>query len=207
MKPTVRQRTLPTTTLSFETLGRRAMFRIACVAAMSSCNFRMPATAIADVSGAVDGSRWQPAGAANAAESYYDQLKAGETALVNLLRDWNEVTKTTNGAIDGDAVRRVVGTVGVSSPLFQHEKVLKTVGKSLDERDMIDIVDFTEATDDLVANLREVDFLAYSAIFSDPSGNVGREKESSAAYLERARVQTERAIISYRRLLKLLPLT
>ena len=77
---------------------------------------------------------------------------------MNLLRDWNEVTKTTNGAIDGDAVRRVVGTVGVSSPLFQHEKVLKTVGKSLDERDMIDIVDFTEATDDLVANLREVDF-------------------------------------------------
>ena len=57
----------------------------------------------------------------------------------------------------------------------------------------------------VVGGLREVDFLAYSAIFSDPSGNVGRPDQSSEAYLERARVATVATLRQYKTLMGLLP--
>ena len=119
MKPTVRQRALPTRlcpsrpSVAGQCFASRASPQ--CPRVTSACLLPLLQTSVERLMG-----HWQPAGAANAAESYSTSLRLGRL-LVNLLRDWNEVTKTTNGAIDGDAVRRVVGTVGVSSPLFQHE--------------------------------------------------------------------------------------
>ena len=67
--------------------------------------------------------RWVPAGDPAKADSYLVQLKAGEKAMVDLLANWEVATKAAvqnaeGDAIDGDAVRRVVGSVGTSSPLF-----------------------------------------------------------------------------------------
>jgi hypothetical protein len=84
-------------------------------------------------------TRWQPTGDTSKAESYYTILKAGETELRNLLAEWEERTITKTGAYDGDAVRRAIGTVGVGSPLFGIDKILKTVGLDLDARDELDI--------------------------------------------------------------------
>jgi hypothetical protein len=156
-----------------------------------------------------DGSRWQPAGEPKQASSYFPQLLAGEKCLDSLLQNWMESTVLPTGALDGDAVRRVVGTVGVGSPLFGLEKVLRIVGDDLDKNgeQSFDWIQYTELSDELIQDLRDVDAMAYSAIFSDPSGNVGRSEQSSAAYLERARVASTRALRNYRRLLGLLPIS
>ena len=61
-----------------------------------------------------------------------------------------QVTARTNGddTPDGDAVRRVIGTVGVGSPLFGIERVLKTIGRDLDERELLDDpVEYTETVE------------------------------------------------------------
>jgi len=118
------------------------------------------------------------------------------------------VTARTNGdgSPDGDAVRRVVGTVGVASPLFGIERVLKVVGKDLDSRDLLeDPAEYMEAVEAVVNGLRDADYLAYSAIFSDPSGNAGKKGQTSKDYLERSRVATLQTLKAYRNLMSMLP--
>ena len=154
--------------------------------------------------------RWVPAGDPAKADSYIVQLKAGEKAMVDLLANWEVATKAAvqnaeGDAIDGDAVRRVVGSVGTSSPLFGVDKVLKIVGSDLDARGAVDFIDFTELSDEVVVKLRETNDMAYSAIFSDASGNYGRPGQGSKDYLERSRVALTAALASYRRLLALIP--
>ena len=147
-------------------------------------------------------TKWTPAGDPKKADSYFVQLRAGEDAIVGLLKNWGEATVASSGGLDGDAVRRIVGTVGVGSPLFGIEKVLRTVGDDLDSREVVDLIEFTEQTDVFVRDLQDVDAMAYSAIFSDPSGNFGKSEQSSAAYLEKSRKAAERALASYRELLR-----
>ena len=154
--------------------------------------------------------RWVPAGDPAKADSYIVQLKAGEKAMVDLLANWEAATKAAvqnaeGDAIDGDAVRRVVGSVGTSSPLFGVDKVLKIVGSDLDANGKVDFIDFTELSDEVVVKLRETNDMAYSAIFSDASGNYGRPGQGSKDYLERSRVALTAALASYRRLLALIP--
>ena len=139
-----------------------------------------------------------------------DGFKAGEKAMVELLANWDAATKAAvqnaeGDAIDGDAVRRVVGSVGTSSPLFGVDKVLKIVGSDLDAKGAVDFIDFTELSDEVVVKLRETNDMAYSAIFSDASGNYGRPGQGSKDYLERSRVALTAALASYRRLLALIP--
>ena len=154
--------------------------------------------------------RWVPAGDPAKADSYIVQLKAGEKAMVELLSNWEVATKAAvqnaeGDAIDGDAVRRVVGSVGTSSPLFGVDKVLKIVGSDLDAKGAVDFIDFTELSDEVVVKLRETNDMAYSAIFSDASGNYGRPGQGSKDYLERSRDALTAALASYRRLLALIP--
>ena len=154
--------------------------------------------------------RWVPAGDPAKADSYIVQLKAGERAMVDLLANWETATKAAvqnaeGDAIDGDAVRRVVGSVGTSSPLFGVDKVLKIVGSDLDAKGAVDFIDFTELSDEVVVKLRETNDMAYSAIFSDASGNYGRPGQGRKDYLERSRVALTAALASYRRLLALIP--
>ena len=110
----------------------------AAAAAAGGCAAALPRVAIAASAEPV-ATRWQPTGDTSKAESYYTILKAGETELRNLLAEWEERTITKTGAYDGDAVRRASGTVGVGSPLFGIDKILKTVGLDLDARDELDI--------------------------------------------------------------------
>ena len=159
----------------------------------------------------------------------YKQLRAGEETLRALLKDWVAITSTTqDDAYDGDAVRRPpahaapcpracshssaqvrrrVGTVGVSSPLFGLSKVLRKVGDDLEARGELkgDFIDFIERLEDVQRRLSDVDAYAYSAIFSDASGNAGRKTEGSRAYLEKSRVATEALLKDYTALLTMLP--
>ena len=68
----------------------------------------------------------------------------------------------------------------------------------------VDTVEFAELGTDLVAGLVETDFLAYSAIFSDPSGNVGRKDESSDDYLRKTEVALDKTALLLLGLLRLL---
>ena len=155
--------------------------------------------------------RWVPAGDPAKADSYIVQLKAGERAMADLLANWEAATKAAvqnaeGDAIDGDAVRRAIGSVGTTSPLFGLDKVLRVVGRDLDETAKnFDLIDFTELSDEVVVRLREVNDMAYSAIFSDSSGNYGRPGQGSKDYLEKSRVALVAALATYRRLLALIP--
>ena len=98
--------------------------------------------------------------------------------------------------------------MGTASPLFSIERILKTIREDLESDDTttVDFIEFGEAAADVVASLREVDFLAYSAIFSDPSGNVGRPGESSADYLIKTKKALEVTLRQYKAMLASLSL-
>ena len=183
-------------------ISRRSLLWVVSAGFVSK-NPAPPAHALLDPT--ILSTQWEPDGPADAWQSYVKQLRAGEQSLVTLLSNWKEVTTTRNNELDGDAVRRVVGTVGVGSPLFRLSKTLRTVGEDLDRRELVDIVQYMELSDVLVDGVKEVDMMAYSSTFSDASGNVGRSEQSSASYLERSRKATETLLFNYRQLLKLLP--
>ena len=87
-----------------------------------------------------------------------------------------------------------MGSVGTSSPQFGVDKVLKLVCSDLDAKGAVDFSDFTELSDEVVVKLRETNDMAYSAIFSDASGNYGRPGQGSKDYLERSRVALTAAL-------------
>ena len=64
---------------------------------------------------------------------------------------------------------------------------------------------FVELSEQVVAGFTNVDYLAYAAIFSDPSGNVGRPGQTSKDYLEKCRKAVMSTLETYTRLLALLP--
>ena len=146
------------------------------------------------------------------AKAYYPRLRDGYAELVALQKDFAEKgTAIGNWDIDNE-IRRRLGTVGTVSPLFGLEKVLKKMRESMEDAEEagidvgVDTVEFAELGTDLVAGLVETDFLAYSAIFSDPSGNVGRKDESSDDYLRKTKVALDKTALLLLGLLRLLSL-
>lgn len=61
------------------------------------------------------------AGKESTLASFMPQIRDGYRALVDLQTNWEKNTQD----FDGDVVRRVLGTVGVKSPLFNIKKVRK----------------------------------------------------------------------------------
>ena len=132
---------------------------------------------------------------------------------------------------DGDNVRRYLGTVGVTSPLFKIRGGLKGVLKAKDLPDAFDAVAFAEASEQFLAELQDAEGDAYGrprrrtcllyaiaatslalpvichagAQFADYSTSVGSGGQSpSATMLGKARKDVERARRSYAELLRLL---
>mmetsp|Transcript_26635 Transcript_26635/g.79880 ORF Transcript_26635/g.79880 Transcript_26635/m.79880 type:complete len:202 (+) Transcript_26635:158-763(+) len=81
---------------------------------------------------------------------------------------------------DGDAVRRYLGTVGVTSPLFKIRPALKSVLAS-DLPDAVDVAGLAEASEAFLAALQDADGDAYGAQFADYSTSVGKGGLSPAA--------------------------
>ena len=132
-------------------------------------------------------------------KAYLPLLDASGKTLDELSTNWDKI------ATDGDNVRRYLGTVGVTSPLFKIRGGLKGVLKAKDLPDAFDAVAFAEASEQFLAELQDAEGDAYGAQFADYSTSVGSGGQSpSATMLGKARKDVERAQRSYAELLKLL---
>ena len=132
-------------------------------------------------------------------KAYLPLLDASGKALDELSTNWDRI------ATDGDNVRRYLGTVGVTSPLFKIRGGLKGVLKATDLPDAFDAVAFAEASEAFLNDLQDAEGDAYGAQFADYSTSVGSGGQSpSATMLGKARKDVERAQRSYAELLKLL---
>ena len=80
----------------------------------------------------------------------------------------------------GDGIRRRIGTVGTTSPLFDIEKTCRKLIPTAD-----DPVAFAEALEEFVSGIARVDGMAYSSNFA---GGSGKPSENSATrYIERSK--------------------
>ena len=132
-------------------------------------------------------------------KAYLPLLDASGKTLDELSTNWDKI------ATDGDNVRRYLGTVGVTSPLFKIRGGLKGVLKAKDLPDAFDAVAFAEASEQFLAELQDAEGDAYGAQFADYSTSVGSGGQSpSATMLGKARKDVERAQRSYAELLRLL---
>uniref|UniRef100_A0A7S4EDU8 Uncharacterized protein n=1 Tax=Pelagomonas calceolata TaxID=35677 RepID=A0A7S4EDU8_9STRA len=132
-------------------------------------------------------------------KAYLPLLDASGKTLDELAANWDRI------ATDGDSVRRYLGTVGVTSPLFKIRGGLRGVLKANDLPDAFDAVAFAEASEQFLAELQDAEGDAYGAQFADYSTSVGSGGQSpSATMLGKARKDVERAQRSYAELLKLL---
>jgi hypothetical protein len=132
-------------------------------------------------------------------KEYLPLLDASGKTLDELAANWDKI------ATDGDNVRRYLGTVGVTSPLFKIRGGLKGVLKANDLPDAFDAVAFAEASEAFLNGLQDAEGDAYGAQFADYSTSVGSGGQSpSATMLGKARKDVERAQRSYAELLRLL---
>lgn len=97
------------------------------------------------------------------------QIQAGYDALVELQREWEAKTKN----YDGDVVRRVLGTVGVKSPLFNIRKTFlkswQIVSQTSPDFDLIDRLE--EEWNGVLNGISSIDFQLYSVSFTELTEN------------------------------------
>lgn len=129
-------------------------------------------------------------------------LENGYHELLILDRDFDVIIKG-----GGDAVRRRVGTVGTGSPLFSFEKRLKECQVMFDSMEddldpnVIDVASFLESSIEVVAGLRDIDFLAYSSIFADASGAAADPGKTSKDYEQMTHTAIRKTIPIFKNLL------
>mmetsp|Transcript_14285 Transcript_14285/g.18017 ORF Transcript_14285/g.18017 Transcript_14285/m.18017 type:complete len:208 (+) Transcript_14285:80-703(+) len=103
-----------------------------------------------------------------------NQWKQSQTTIENLLQNWSGIAAQGGG----DGIRRELGTVGVTSPLFQIDKALKVLR---DEAE--DLIEFTDQAEEFQLALSRADSMAYSANFAGGSG----KPTPPAVYIEKSR--------------------
>lgn len=116
-------------------------------------------------------------------EEALSQWKASVDTIDNLLTNWDPDAS-------GDAIRKELGTANFGkdvSPLFQIEKAFKVIR---DTNDDIDIVEFTELSEEFAQVLASADSMAYSANFAGGSGNPNSNKPK--VFIEKSKVEVER---------------
>lgn len=121
------------------------------------------------------------ASAALTQETALAQWKASVATIDNLLENWDDISKR-----GGDVIRAELGTANFGtdvSPLFQIEKAFRI----LREGDDVDLVDFTERTEEFAQALARADTMAYSANFAGGSG----KPTPPEVYLEKSRKEVE----------------
>ncbi|CAM9515145.1 unnamed protein product, partial [Choristocarpus tenellus] len=122
----------------------------------------------------------------------------------DLLANWDIVTAKQ----DGDAVRRKIGTVGVSSPLSGIRRAFISVRDAEEVSDDIDVAAFTEAYLEVLTALGDAENDCYSANFADYSGG-GHLKASQmhgSQFIAKAKMRVKDARDNYTEVLKILKL-
>mmetsp|Transcript_12979 Transcript_12979/g.19391 ORF Transcript_12979/g.19391 Transcript_12979/m.19391 type:complete len:232 (-) Transcript_12979:63-758(-) len=109
-----------------------------------------------------------PEGSPKRAVSWYPLIKQQYSALNELLVNWDKIVPV--GSSDGDAIRRKIGTVGVSSPLSAIKKTFSGIRDSTDVPDDVELVEFVEAYQAVLTDLSDAENDLYSANFAEFSG-------------------------------------
>lgn len=132
----------------------------------------------------------------NDQEKALKQWKSSVATIDNLLENWDKGDNISSGGgsqkevgISGDAIRKELGTANFGkdvSPLFQIDKAFKV----LRENDDIDLVEFTELSEEFAEVLASADSMAYSANFAGGSGNPSSNKPR--VFTDKARKEVER---------------
>lgn len=121
------------------------------------------------------------------------QIQAGYDALVDLEQNWESKTK----GYDGDVVRRVIGTVGVKSPLFNIRKPFfkswQIIAETSPDNELIERLE--SEWNDVVTGISSVDFQLYSVSFTELT-------ESKDKLLTLARGALKDTIAIYQNLLR-----
>lgn len=108
------------------------------------------------------------------------RFKEGRKSLKYLLDNYDKVVEG-----GGDNVRRYLGTVGTTSGLWGIGKVMNSLKEDAD-----DIVEYTEAMQEVEASIRGADSAAYMAIFVTTSSS-GTPPEK---YFADAKIEAKRAL-------------
>lgn len=121
------------------------------------------------------------------------QIEAGYEALVNLEKNWDLKTRD----FDGDVVRRVLGTVGVKSPLFNIRKAFlkswQIIAESSKDYELVDRLE--SEWNDVVTGISAVDFQLYSVSFTEL-------EENKLTLIENGKRSLDQTIVVYSDLLK-----
>ncbi|CAN0135658.1 unnamed protein product [Ectocarpus fasciculatus] len=115
-------------------------------------------------------SRWQPEGNPKEAASWFPLLTKCYQSLEDVLENWEKYTARQ----DGDAIRRLIGTIGVSSPLSSIRKAFTSIRDAEEEsQGDIDVIEYVEAYMEVLTALGDAENDLYSANFADYSGGGG----------------------------------
>jgi hypothetical protein len=123
-------------------------------------------TMVVAVDTAPDQRRYASARDARTLAPLMPQIRDGYDVLVALSADWDRTT----AAMDGDVVRRVLGTVGVASPLFNIRKTFLKAWQIIAESGQVDedTIDRMETEWNAVLDgLSSIDFQVYSVGFTE----------------------------------------
>jgi hypothetical protein len=114
-------------------------------------------------------------------ETALSKWKASAATIDNLLANWSSIS-----AGGGDAIRKQLGTANFgteTSPLFQIEKAFKV----LRDKDDVDLIEFTEQSEEFSNALARADTMAYSANFAGGSG----KPTPPQVYIDKAKTEVE----------------
>ncbi|CAM9428622.1 unnamed protein product [Ascophyllum nodosum] len=115
-------------------------------------------------------STWQPKGDPKTAGSWFPLVGKCYEALEDVITNWEKYTVRQ----DGDAIRRMIGTVGVSSPLSSLRKAFVSIRDAEEEsQEDFDVMAYVEAYMEVLTALGDAENDLYSANFADYSGGGG----------------------------------
>eukprot|EP00967_Tisochrysis_lutea_P156236 scaffold314429_cov32-Tisochrysis_lutea.AAC.6 len=119
------------------------------------------------------------------------QIRDGYLAIDKLLQDFPEITEREGG----DGVRRVLGTVGTTSPVYRIEAAFRSLTEETEEPP-----DYLDGLEELMRYLQDADAQAYSANFITFSSAKGTPEQ----YFARSKQAVSRAKEEWSALLKML---
>eukprot|EP00592_Proboscia_alata_P004914 CAMPEP_0194368280 /NCGR_PEP_ID=MMETSP0174-20130528/16531_1 /TAXON_ID=216777 /ORGANISM="Proboscia alata, Strain PI-D3" /LENGTH=201 /DNA_ID=CAMNT_0039144587 /DNA_START=42 /DNA_END=647 /DNA_ORIENTATION=- len=119
------------------------------------------------------------AAAAATPEAALKQWKDSVATIDNLYENWDTISKQ-----GGDAIRKELGTANfgtTASPLFQIDKAFRVLRDSPD----VDLVEFTEQSEEFANALVRADTMAYSSNFAGGSG----KPTPPQVYIDKAKIE------------------
>jgi hypothetical protein len=119
--------------------------------------------------------------AATTPDTALAQWKAASATIDNLVDNWASISKG-----GGDAIRKELGTANFgteTSPLFQIDKAFKIIRENPD----VDLIEFTEQSEEFSNALARADTMAYSANFAGGSG----KPTPPQVYIDKAKKEVE----------------